>query len=130
MANKLPVPPSQFVGVAGYDSSSDAWYALSIDPTSGAMIQRSESTQLDQLASGQVSVGTGGTLIVAARASRGSVVLVNTGSVTVYIGGDNNVNASTGLPLLANAAITIPGGAAVYGKTGSSSATVGYMETY
>lgn len=134
MANRLPVAPSQFVGIAGYDQASDAWFPLAVDPTTGAVIQKSGTDQVDQLTNGQVALpaSSGGSRqIVAARAGRTSVVIVN-GALDVYLGSDPNVTTSNGLRLPANAAVNIPGGAAVYAINSSNTTgvTVSYMEAY
>ena len=82
------------------------------------------------MATAQVSVGTGSTLIVAARADRASVTITNLGTVDIYIG-NTGVTAGTGTLLVGTkgAAITIPTTAAVYG-IGASAQSVSFMENY
>jgi hypothetical protein len=128
--DKLAIPPSHYVAVVGYDEATKGWYPAAVDPTTGAVSQQTVGGAIDQLTNGQVTVTSSGILIVAARAGRSSVLIVNTGTNVVYLGGDVNVNAGNGVPLGANASITIPGSAAVYGKVVSTSQAVAYMEVY
>ena len=74
-----------------------------------------------------VTVGASATLIVAANPQRISIIIVNTGTPTVYIGQDNTVLSSTGIPLKTDMNLTEDsGGQKVYcgdiwGICGSSS---------
>jgi hypothetical protein len=77
----------------------------------------------------QVSVTATATQILPANSSRSGVSLVNTGSVTVYIGNSASVTTSTGYPLLASSAVGFDTTLSIYGITGSSEATVGVLET-
>jgi hypothetical protein len=81
-------------------------------------------------ATGQVNVGTSATLIVAARAVRQNLTIVNMGTVDIYIG-NAGVTTATGLLLAgirgANISITTP--LAVYAVAGSTQA-ISYMENY
>lgn len=83
------------------------------------------------IATGQATVGTSATEIVAARAGRKSVTIVNESTTVVRLGA-SDVTTSTGLYLAgtAGASITIVGGAAVYGIVGSSTEAVSYVEVY
>lgn len=82
------------------------------------------------LAHNQVSVTTGATPIVAARA-RGAVTIVNSGTVDVFLGG-SGVTILNGvlLPGVKGASFTINNGAAVYGIVGAGTQTVSYIESY
>jgi hypothetical protein len=70
-------------------------------------------------------------LIVAARAGRKEVMIVNNGTIAVNLGG-SGVTASAGLLLAGNLGegVTITGGAAVYGIVASGTETVSYLEVY
>lgn len=128
--SKLPIPPSHFVALAGYDPTGDAWYPVTINPTTGAITQQQAVSNVDSLAHGQVTIDFTGDLIVAARSGRDSVVIVNHGSVNVFLG-NQNVTVDTGLLLGIGQSLTIPGSAAIYGKVaGSSSQVVSYMEVF
>lgn len=83
------------------------------------------------IAENQVSVTSAGVLIVAARATREDVVVVNLGTTDVYLG-DVSVTTSTGVLLVGikGAAVTIATTAAVYGVVASTSQAVSFLETY
>ena len=85
--------------------------------------------QFQAIQTNQVSVTNSATQIVPAFPSRSGIVLVNTGSVTVYIGENNSVTTATGCPLLASSSLSFSTTGAVYGITASTSATVGYLQT-
>jgi hypothetical protein len=80
---------------------------------------------------GQASVGATATLIVAARTGRNTVVIENTGTTPVYLGGPG-VTTSTGLllPGVLGASLTLPVSAAIYGVVASGTQTVTEAETY
>lgn len=84
------------------------------------------------LATAQVSVGATATLIVAARAGRKEVTIVNHGTTALYLGSSSGVTTSTGQLLagVAGEGITYSGGAAIYGITASGSQTVSAAEVY
>ena len=85
----------------------------------------------DNIATNQVSITSAATAIVAARATRRSVLIINHGTTDVYIGGAA-VTTSTGILLAGTegAAIGIGTTAAVYGIVASGSQTVSYIEIY
>jgi hypothetical protein len=85
--------------------------------------------QYQAIQTGQVSVPTAATQIVGQYSSRSGLVLTNTGSVTVYIGENSGVTTSTGYPLAASASVSFSTTGAVYGITGSSEATIGWLQT-
>lgn len=83
------------------------------------------------LATNQVSVTNAATAIVAARAGRRAVMIINHGTTAVYIGGAS-VTTANGLFLTgtAGAAVSIPTTAAVYGIVSTGTQTVSYIEVY
>lgn len=80
------------------------------------------------LATGQVAVSTSATLVVAARATRQSVVLSPTTSVVYYVGGVG-VTSATGIYVAAGASISLATAAAVY-AVGASAVTISYAELF
>lgn len=86
----------------------------------------------DVLDHDQVTIGTDAKLILAAGDIRNrlGVIVINLGSVDVYLG-NANVTTATGLLLVGTkgASVSIPTSAALYGICGSSQA-VSYMATY
>lgn len=129
MANRteqrvIPIYPVQ-------GSSTGEYREMVVDSSGRPVSPGTDATNIDQIAHNQVSVGSGGSLIVAERSGRSSVLIVNHGTTVVYLGGQN-VNVTTGLYLagVAGASVSIPGGAAIYGKAASGSQTVSYMEVF
>lgn len=92
-------------------------------------------TGAGSIATNQVSVtnGAGGTLIVAARATRKGVLIVNlTGTDTLFIG-NTGLTTGNGLPIVAipGAGAEIDTTAAVFGIiAGGAAQTVGFLETF
>ena len=82
-------------------------------------------------ATNQVSVTSAATAIVAARATRRAVLIINHGTTDVYIGGAT-VTTATGILLAGSegASISIPTTAAVYGIVASGTQAVSYIEVY
>jgi hypothetical protein len=80
---------------------------------------------------GQISVATSATQIVAARAGRKEVTIANHATTAVYIGGPS-VTAATGLLLagVQGQGITITGAAAIYAVAASGTETVSFLEVY
>lgn len=80
---------------------------------------------------GQVSVGTSATQIIAARAGRRAVTIINEGTTDVRFG---NVGVTTGNGALLTgtkgSSITLPVTTAVYGIVGTGSQNVSFVETW
>lgn len=83
------------------------------------------------LASGQVSVGTTSTQIVAARAGRSRVIISSAGGAVLYVG-VTGVTTATGVYIgnAAGATITLETSAAVFGVIGTGTMTVSYIEEF
>jgi hypothetical protein len=79
-----------------------------------------------------VSIGQSATLIVAARTGRKEVTLILEAAVALRIGGSGVGSTTNGALLqgVAGEAITISGGAAVYGYAPSGTAIVSAIEVY
>ncbi len=76
---------------------------------------------------GQVSVATTPTRIVAASGHRLMLHLANADNATIFVGGAS-VSTTTGYPVLAPSSITISARDEVYGVTASGTATLSYFE--
>ncbi len=89
-----------------------------------------ESSAPTTIATGQVSVGTSSTLVVAARTGRTSVTITMLGGVDAYLG-VTGVTTSTGTLLLGakGASFTLNTSAAVYGVA-ASTVSVSYEEEF
>ena len=83
------------------------------------------------VATGQVTVGTSATLIVAARAGRWSVSITQEGTTLVRLGG-SGVTLTSGavLPGTQYSDRSLDGGAAIYGIVAAGSAPVSFVEVY
>jgi hypothetical protein len=83
------------------------------------------------IATAQVTVTTGNVSVVAARAGRASVTIINLGTVDVWLG-VTGVSTSTGILLLGvkGSAVTIPTSAAVFGTVGSGTQAVAVLESF
>lgn len=82
------------------------------------------------IATGQVSVGTGNTQVIAARSGRQAVTITNLGTGVVYLG-NTGVLSTTGmiLPGVIGASITIPTQGAVFGIAPVAQ-SVAFLETF
>lgn len=80
------------------------------------------------IATGQVSVTTSSTLVVAARTARQKVTITPTSSTVFYVG-NAGVTTTTGLYVAAGAAITLDTSAAIY-AVGASALTVSFVEYF
>ena len=80
------------------------------------------------LAQGSAAPTTTATSIVGTSITRRSITITNTGTVQVNIGG-SGVTATTGIPLVSGASVTLDGAAraAVYGITASGTGSVAYL---
>ena len=77
----------------------------------------------------QVALSGAAAQILPANTARSGVNIVNTGTVTAYIGNSNTVTTGTGYPLAAGASIGFATTLAIFGITGGTAATVGVLET-
>jgi hypothetical protein len=88
------------------------------------------------MAYGTVTVAStaGGTLILDANPKRIGIIIVNTGTQTVYLGHDTNVTTANGIPLKTDMNLTESSGGEkmyqgpFYGITASSTSDVRYDE--
>ena len=87
--------------------------------------------QFGAFQTGQVSVTSAATQIVAANSSRSGISIVNLGTTDVYIGENANVTTSTGHLLTGTkgASVNFACTGAIYGITGGSSQSVSYLQT-
>jgi hypothetical protein len=128
------------IGNASFGATqSGAWSvgvsgALPAFATTPAVAPANQAVGSANVATAQASVGTSAALIVAARnggvgTGRVAVTIYNNGSTTVYLGGAG-VTASTGIPLVSGAAVSINTTAALYGVASAAGQMVGVLETY
>lgn len=100
-------------------------------PAGAAILGKVGIDPAASIATNQVTVTTAATLIVAARAGRQSVVILNEGTTDVRIGG-SGVTTATGALLtgVKGAGLVIDSAAAVYGIVASGTQVVSYLESY
>ena len=77
---------------------------------------------------GAITVTTAATLIKAANTDRYSISVYNNGSATIYVGPDDTVTTSTGMPIPAAAEREIKATTAVYGIIAAATANIRYWE--
>lgn len=115
--------PTRAVQVAGSDGTN--LQSISVTSTGVVNTTRVGGT----MNTGQVSIGSTSTLILAANANRKRLVLVNMGTTNVFIG-NSGVTIGTGQLLLGIAGYPIPvyftGN--VYGIVGTGTQTIAYLE--
>lgn len=125
----------QYVAPLVWDTNTLSWVkqtSSSATPAVDVVVTNfADQVGATTIATTQVSVGTSATQIVAARAARDAVIIVNLGTTPVYLG-TSGVTTGNGLLLLGvqGAAITIPVTAAIYGIVGAGSQSVAVMEVY
>lgn len=81
---------------------------------------------------GNVTVDTSADVIIANLTSRRSIIIYNNGTAIIYIGLDDSVTSSNGIPLLPQASIELSGKlvsrkTAIYGVSASGSQDVRYI---
>lgn len=81
------------------------------------------------ITTGQSAPTTAATSIAAARPTRKRIVLVNQGTVDVYVG-NSSITTTNGLLLPVGASVTLYTTAQIYGRTNSGTAAVHYIEEY
>lgn len=86
----------------------------------------------NNVATGQVSVTSGGVVVVPARADRKRVTIVNNGATAVYLGNSAAVSTANGVLLagVIGQALTFETAAAIYGVVASTAQTVSYIEEF
>jgi hypothetical protein len=85
--------------------------------------------QYSSITTGQAILTGAASQIVPAYPSRSGIVLVNSGANTVYIGENNTVTISTGIPIAAGSSLSLATTGALYGITSGGSDVVGWLST-
>jgi len=107
------------------------WSGQSVAATQSGAWGVTTTEGASSIATNQVSIAASATQIVAARAGRKAVLILNEGTIEVRLGGAG-VTTATGLLLYGarGAGVAIDGGAAVYGIVVSGTQNVSYVETW
>lgn len=101
---------------------------MSVNPLNAAPVRQ---VGFGNIQTGQATVGATATLICAGMYGRGSVTIVNHGTVDVFLGG-SGVAAGTGvlLPGTKGASIKLDTDADVYGIVATGTQAVSFVETF
>lgn len=92
-------------------------------------VQRTDEIGASAIASGQAAPTSTAATLVAARETRKRLILVNQGTVDVYVG-PATVTTSNGLKIPAGAALTLYTTALIQGITSSGTGAIHYIEEY
>lgn len=114
-------------GILGVPDASGASYQADVNSSNDLLVAVQTSLGGSINATGQVSIGTSATQIIAAGTRQGVLITNPSTSVTVFIGGIG-VTTGNGQELLPGNSITIPAVSAVYGIVATSTQTVSYLE--
>ncbi len=129
----------QFLGPGGGSTPPSMAAVVGVDAITGApcLVGLTAPCRLPaggaaNFAPAQISVGAAATQIVAARAGRQTVTLINTGATAFYIGPSPSVAPATGvlIPAGVGVSITLAYCGALYGVTVSGTASVSAYELY
>ena len=97
--------------------------------STAVQVQRVVDQGSTALANGQVAPTSSAATLVAARDTRKRVVLLNTGSVTVWVG-IATVTSANGFPLVPGSSLTLYTQALVQAITASGTGAIAYIEEY
>lgn len=114
-------------GVIGLPDASGSSYQADVNSLGDLLVAVATSTGGVLNATGQVSVGSTATLIIAANTRQGVLITNPSATVTVFIGGAG-VTTGNGQELLPLQSITLPVVSAVYGIVATGTQTVSYVE--
>ncbi len=92
-------------------------------------VQRVNEQGSTALANGQVAPTTGAATLVAARDTRKRLILLNIGTVPVYVG-IATVTTANGLPIAVGASLTLYTTALIQSITASGTGNIAYIEEY
>lgn len=113
--------------ILGLPDANGASYPADVNSSNNLLVALQTSPGGVLNATGQVSVGTGATLIIAAGTRQGVLITNPSTSVTVFIGG-SGVTTGNGQELLPGNSITLPAVSAIYGIVAASTQVVSYLE--
>ena len=113
--------------VIGLPDASGASFIQDVNSNNEALVAVATTTGGVLNATGQVSVASTATLIIAANTRQAVLITNPSTTVTVYIGG-SGVTTGNGQELLPGNSITLPVVSAVYGVVATSTLTVSYVE--
>lgn len=113
--------------ILGLPDGVGASYPADVDSSNRLLVNVNTTPGGALNATGQVSVGTSATQIIAAGTRQGVLITNPSSSVTVFIGG-SGVTIANGQELLPGQSLTLPVVSAVYGVVAASTQTVSFVE--
>jgi hypothetical protein len=113
--------------ILGLPDGVGASYPADVDSSNRVLVNVGTTPGGALNSTGQVSLGTSATLIIAAGTRQGVLITNPSATVTVYIGG-SGVTTANGQILGPLQSITIPVVSAVYGVVAASTQTVSFIE--
>lgn len=128
-----PTPPERFGYKRGADDALSAIGTVDVVTAVTLVDAVTEITEPVVTRSGQtidhaaVTVGTTAAQIVAADADRTRITIMNNSASIIYVGKDNAVTTSNGLPVVGGGAVTLETGAAVWGISSSAGNDIRYL---
>lgn len=114
-------------GVIGLPDGSGASYQADVNSANDLVVAVATSTGGVLNATGQVSIGSSATLIIAANTRQGVLITNPSSTVTVYVGG-SGVTTGNGQIIPPLQSITVPVVSALYGIVATSTQTISYLE--
>lgn len=114
-------------GVIGLPDGNGASYQADVNAANDLVVAVATATGGVLSGTGQVSIGSSATLIIAANTRQGVLITNPSSTVTVYIGG-SGVTTGNGQILTPGSSITIPVVSALYGIVATGTQTVSYVE--
>lgn len=127
MAGKFFDGVAHRTGILGTPDANGASYQADVDASNRLQVSVATSPGGVLNGTGQVSLGTGATLIIAAGTRQGVVITNPSTTVTIYVGG-SGVTTSNGQIVPPLQSVTLPVVSAVYGCVAASTQTVSYAE--
>jgi hypothetical protein len=127
MAGKFYDGVGHRAGILGTPDANGASYQADVDASNRLQVAVATSPGGVLNGTGQVSLGTSATLIIAAGTRQGVVITNPSSTVTIYVGG-SGVTTSNGQIVPPLQSVTLPVVSAVYGVVVSSTQTVSYAE--
>lgn len=114
-------------GVIGLPDASGSSYQADVNALGQVQIAIAAAPGGVLNATGQVSLGTSATQIIAANSRQGVLITNPSTTVTVYIGGAG-VTIANGQALAPGCSLSLPVVSAVFGVVATSTQTVSYVE--
>lgn len=127
MAGKFYDGVSHRTGILGTPDAAGASYQADVDSNNRLQVSVATTPGGVLNGTGQVSLGTSATLIIAAGTRQGVIVTNPSTTVTIYVGG-SGVTTSNGQIVPPLQSVTLPVVSAVYGVVAASTQTVSYAE--